>query len=364
MHGGNIKKFAMKIGKSEKSILDFSSNINPLGIPDSVASIYYDSLSSISHYPDPEVRELCEEIANRYSLSIDNIIAGNGSMSLIELVIRAIKPCHTLIVEPCFMEYRRLLEIYGAKVLSVRLSEKDGFRFSLSQIKSAMNNIEMMILGHPNSPTGTALEQKELLVLLNAAKKREIFVLVDEAFCDWHPHLSVSNMLEENSSFIVIRSLTKFYALAGIRAGFALGPKKIIKKMKAVQETWSCNALAQRLSIAALRDEKYAQDCMNWFRAESSYFFKALSEISSIKIYPSLTNFFLIKLLDKDKYSHLTQMLESNGIYLRNSDGFKGLNKYFFRIAIRRREENNFLLKIFKEALSVEELLTESALQY
>lgn len=358
-HGGNLRDFAERFHIGQDKIIDFSSNINPLGLASSVASIYHESLYEITRYPDPSARDLCQEIAHQYDLKPANVIAGNGSMPLLELAIRTIRPRRALIVEPCFVEYRRLLEMVGAQIDNITLSEKNAFRFSLSQIERAMNGIDMVILGHPNNPTGTAFERSELLSLITSAKKRGIFFLIDEAFCDWCPDLSVAQEAEKNSILIVTRSLTKLFCLAGIRAGFALGPKKLIERMRVLQETWSCNALAQRLSITALRDSEYRDRCLLWFRTESTYLFKGFSGIPEIKVYPSNANFFLIKLKDREKHYSFIEALTMKGIYLRECQGFQGLGKAFFRIALRLREENNLLLQISSDALSPQEIHTE-----
>jgi len=358
-HGGNLRDFSERFQIHANEIMDFSSNINPLGIAASVASVYHESLSEITRYPDPAARELCQEIARMYTLKPENVIAGNGSMSLLELAVRTIRPRRALLVEPCFVEYRRLLEMVGAHIERITLNEKNEFRFSLAQIERAMDGIDMIILGHPNNPTGTAFERLEMLSLIASAKKKGVYLLVDEAFCDWCPDFSVSQEVKKNNTLIITRSLTKLFCLAGIRSGFALGSKKIIKKMKTLQETWSCNALAQRLSIAALRDTEYKGRCLNWFRTESAYFFKGLSSLQEIKVYPSLANFFLIKLKDCGKYPSFLEVLTTKGIYLRDCRNFKTLGKGFFRVAIRLREDNDLLLKIFNNVLSPQQLCME-----
>lgn len=355
-HGGNLRDFTERFQVLRDKILDFSSNINPLGIAPSVASVYHESLSEITRYPDSAARDLCQEVARQYALSPENVIAGNGSMALLELVIKTIRPRRALLIEPCFVEYRRLLKMYGTRVNSIALNEENEFRFSFSDIKHAMNGIGMMILGYPNNPTGTALERSELLSLIAFAKKKGIYLLIDEAFCDWCSDISVVQEVKKNSNLIVTRSLTKLFCLAGIRAGFALGPKKLIASMRGLQETWSCNALAQRLSIAGLQDTEYRKCCLDWFREESAYFFKALSDFSEIKVYSSLANFFLIKLKARHNHSSFLEALTANGVYLRECKDFPSLGKSFFRIALRSREENDFLLKIFHDVLSPPEL--------
>lgn len=157
-----------------------------------------------------------------------------------------------------------------------------------------------MILGHPNSPTGTALAKEELQELFILAERHGVIVIVDEAFADWCPEISIATSLDENSNFIVIRSLTKFYGLAGIRAGFALGPGRIIETMKKYQDTWDVSVIAQRLSTAMLQEAGFANMTREWFFNESRWFHQQLNQIEGFKAFPSRANFFLIKHLSGD----------------------------------------------------------------
>ncbi len=347
-HGGNLKRFAEIFGIREEDLLDFSCNINPLGIPDSVARIYRESERELSLYPDPQAKDLCNEISDRYGLSPENGIAGNGAMGLLALAVRALRPKKALLIEPCFTEYRRLLDLQGAEIRSISLKESEEFRFPLTEILDAMKGIECLILGHPNNPTGTALDREEVAALLHEAARQRVFVVMDEAFADWMPEISVAGQIRETSPFVVIRSLTKFFALPGIRAGFALGPASWIKKMWHHQETWSCNRLAQKLSVAVLRDTAFQERSRAWFREESSWFHKALGSLKGFRVFPSAANFFLVKAPALLNHVSLFEFLGQRGICLRSVTDFQGLDGSYFRTAIRLREDNRFLLESLK----------------
>jgi len=209
----------------------------------------------------------------------------------------------------------------------------------------------MVILGYPNNPTGTALKRQEMVNLVEETSKRGIFLVIDEAFIDWEASRSIYQEISRSSSLIVIRSLTKFYGLAGIRAGFALAAPKVIDRLRQIEEPWSCNALAQRLSIAGLQDVLFQDKSRAWFKEESGYLYHLLSQIPEIKVFPSVANFFLIKLLDKEHEKIFLNAIKSKGIYLREMDGINGLTKGYFRIALKSRRENLILIAALKEAL-------------
>lgn len=348
-HGGNIPEFAGRYRKREGEITDFSTNVNPFGVPDAAASLYPHLEEALGRYPDPLSGELCGEIARQFPVSVKNVLAGNGAAALLALAIRVLKPRRALIFEPCFTEYRRLLELEGTKVRSLALREADDFRFRRSGRMDELRGMDLAVVGHPNNPTGTAFSRNEMLEFLGEARRRRVFVIADEAFADWCPGISVADRIRENSGFIVIRSLTKFYGLAGIRAGFALGPRRWIERMKNSQEVWSCNRLAEKLSVAALRDRRFCAKTRKWFREEAAWLFESLKSIPFLKVYPSLANFFLARLKTGTGQKSFFDFLGRRGIYVRQTADFWGLNGTFFRSAIRLRRDNQYLVKSLKE---------------
>lgn len=348
-HGGDIHAFAERVGIDESDVHDFSSNINPIGLPNLVQKTYQDSMSEILKYPDSKAKQLAHEIADYHQIHPRNVLAGNGSIALIDLVIRSLKPNRALLVEPCFNEYRRLLQLSNVEVTSILLTEEDDFQLPFDEILKEFKNANLLMLGHPNNPTGNALSVEKLLYLIEYAKEQKKIVLADEAFIDWHSDDSVLSYVKDNSSVVVVRSLTKFYSLAGIRAGYACAHEDIIQKMMIFQETWGCNGLAQKLSIAALRDEKFRSQSLQWFEKEHSYMFESLDKVPFIKVYPSRANYFFCKILRESLVNVFWDTMEQSGIYLRGNDGFAGLNDHFFRIALKTHKENVMFLEVLNK---------------
>lgn len=357
-HGGDMDGFAVETGILKDRILDFSSNVNPLGVSPDVAKVYQESLKYLSQYPDTLAREFCNEVAARFSLAPDHVIAGNGAMALLDVAIRALKPRRALLIEPCFNEYRRLLALSGAQIESLLLKDEDHFNFPCDAILEKIDGIDLVVIGHPNNPTGTALRREEMLSLIKATERRGIALLLDEAFVDWNPGLSVHQEVGRSSYLIVIRSLTKFFGLAGVRAGFALAAPQMISRMRFLQESWSCNILAQRLSVAALRDEEFQNKSLAWFKEESEYLYQRLSRLPEIRVFPSLANFFLVRLNDKDRDDAFWRFMKSRGVYLRAMDDMAGLNNGYFRAALKTRRENLIFVEKLKEALLTDRCLS------
>lgn len=341
-HGGDLMGFAARYGKREDEIIDFSSNINPLGPPGSVLRLYQDSAADLSRYPDPGARPFVQKIAETFSLSPSGVIAGNGSMEILSLAVRALKPPRALIVEPCFSEYRQLLEKQGCRVVSIPLDPEDDFKFPLDFLVSQVPGVKLLILGHPNNPTGTGFTREEMSFLLEHTRRARVFVIADEAFADWSPEISMIPEVQKGG-LLVVRSLTKFFALAGIRSGFALGMDDLIQKMKSEQGPWSCNRLAQILSAAALEDLDFQAKTRDWFRDEREWLKTSLESFREFKIFPSRANFFLVQ--SKRPVEALSDFLGRQGIYIRRVKEIAGSEDSFFRVAVRTREDNQRLIE-------------------
>src|SRR3989338_2176447 len=170
-HGGDLLGFAERFGKREEEILDFSSNINPLGPSQALIELYHRSAAELSRYPDAGARPFVEKIAELFSVSPEQVLAGNGSMEILSLAGRALKPARALIVEPCFKEYRALLENQGDRKSTRLLNPEDNFKFPLDLLVNQLSKMQLLILGHPNNPTGTALAPEEMAFLLEQARR-------------------------------------------------------------------------------------------------------------------------------------------------------------------------------------------------
>ncbi len=356
-HGGDLLGFAERFGKCEEDILDFSSNINPLGPSQALLDLYHRSAAELSRYPDAGARPFVEKIAEIFSVSPEQVLAGNGSMEILSLAVRALKPARALIVEPCFKEYRALLENQGCLVSAVPLNPEDNFQFPRDLLANQLSRMQLLILGHPNNPTGTALAPEEIIFLLEQARRARVFVIADEAFVDWTPEISVISEVQKGG-LLVVRSLTKFFGLAGIRSGFAIGLADLIRKMKTDQGPWSCNRLAQKLSIAALEDREFSSKTRNWFKEEAEWLRTSLEGLGEFKVFQSLANFFLLQ--SKSPAPDLFDFLGHRGIYVKQVKDILGFEDSFFRIAVRTRGDNQRLIEALSAWIQTGAVLTRS----
>jgi threonine-phosphate decarboxylase len=343
LHGGNIYRAGEELGIPEDKIIDFSANINPLGMPKDVIKEIERNLKYLSNYPDPDAKTLRFEIAKYHTISSESIVCGNGSTELIYLIVRALKPKNVLVPAPTFSEYERACKSYGARIINYGLKKENNFDIDTDEFIGVMKRglCDMAFLCNPNNPTGRLIQKKDVLRIARAAKALKSYLIVDEAFIDFIPDASVIREVEKNPYLIVIRSMTKFYALAGLRLGYGIFPLKIIDLIKQHKEPWTVNTLAQKAGIIALRDVSYKNATYILIDREKRFLENNFRK-AGIRFFHSCANFYLLKISNSEP---IYRELKKKDILVRLCFDFKGLDKTYIRVAVRTREENIRLIK-------------------
>jgi threonine-phosphate decarboxylase len=369
-HGGNVYSAARDLGLAESEIIDFSASINPLGISDKVKSAIAESLKAVTHYPDPETVELRKAIASHHEINPDTVICGNGSTELIYLIPRVLKPAHVLIPSPTFSEYERACKLRvksrELRVMSYELGEGNDFKIDADEFIKVMreeintglniNNSKlnsklltlnsamprgMAYLCNPNNPTGHLLKRDEVLKIADAACNLDCFLVVDEAFMDFVPEESVIRDVRNNPYLIVLRSMTKFYALTGLRIGYGVFHESIIEKVREYKEPWTVNTLAQKAAIAALQDDGYAEETYRLLDEEKLLLEDGFGSLG-IEFYPSRVNYYLLR---TERAREISKHLYKKGILVRDCSNFRGLDDSYIRVAVKSRRDNTILLE-------------------
>lgn len=341
-HGGNIYRASGETGIPVSEMLDFSASINPLGVPDSVAAVIRENIGLLVHYPDPFADGLSGDLAKYLGVPGRSLVCGNGSTELIYLLVRALRPERVLIPAPTFSEYERACVLNkGTSCIGHELSRQDGFAVDHGRFVAAMAGCDMVFLCNPNNPTGMLLERAAVLDLARAAKAADCLLVVDEAFIDFTPDQSVARDVEGNSNLIVLRSLTKFYALSGLRIGYGIFPDGVIQRIRAHKEPWTINTLAQMAAVTAIRDRAYQQRTTEVISAEKGFLEQGFQGLG-IEFFPSSVNYYLLR---NPRGSEITSELRKKGILVRDCSNFIGLDGSYMRVAVRSRNENSRLLK-------------------
>jgi threonine-phosphate decarboxylase len=354
LHGGNIYRLAEKLGVDESEIIDFSASINPLGMPKSVSSVIAANISYLSNYPDPDTTQLRIHLAKHLGIASSSIICGNGSTELIYLIVRALRPEKVLIPMPTFSEYEKAVGSPD-KIKYHLMWEKNGFRLDIDKFindmsgsssavtyKSALTtSVDVTFLCNPNNPTGKLLKKDDLMKISNAAKSLKCYLVVDEAFVDFTPGYSIIKEVANNPYLIVLRSMTKFYGMPGLRIGYAAAAPSVIEMLKAQKEPWTVNTLAQVAGIVAVNDESYAYETLKLIRNEKNTFEEGF-KLLGINYVDSDANFYLIKI---QRAKEIAAYLMSRGIMVRDCSNFNGLDDSYIRVAVKGNRDNMRLIK-------------------
>ena len=377
-HGGNIYKIFRE--KNIKEILDYSSNINPYGIPESLKKKITENLEVLERYPDPDYVELREKLANLNKVNLSDIILGNGATEIIFLFMKVINPKKILIVSPTFGEYERAVKAVGTSRNSIDLScsddnknienkeieieyfelkESDDFNLNIGNLKNELEKkYDLLIICNPNNPTGKFLKLAQTEEILKECNKYDTKLFIDEAFIEFLADgmkESIINTEENKKNLFVTRAFTKFFAIPGLRLGYGMYfDKELEQKISEKKEPWSVNNIAEMAGLTVLDDTEYIEKTLKWIVEEKIYMYEKLNEISGIKVYETEVNFITGK-IDEKLFSEglnvkiLREKMLEQGILIRDASNFKFLDERFFRLAIKDRASNDRVIKAMKE---------------
>lgn len=349
-HGGDVYAWAQKARIDPAEIIDFSASINPLGPPASARKAFQESYNEVSRYPDPYGEELKKALAKRHGMKPTEILVGNGSTQLVYLLCFALRPRKALVVGPAFSEHANALTLAGAKVRFLPLTANGDFRFSTEDFMAAWGKADdMAFLTTPNSVTGRLIPRAEIEKIARIALLKKRFLVIDEAFIDFVEEESVKQLIWDNPYVIILRSLTKYYALPGLRLGYLLAHSRRVAQFAAYLEPWSVNGPAQKVALACLADARFRLNTERWLHRERSFLAQALIALKRFQPYPSNANFLLVRIANNASAVGLHSFLLNKKILIRACNSFAGLGSDHFRVAVKRRKDNRLLLEALTE---------------
>lgn len=350
-HGGDVFAAARDLGTRWTDLDDFSANVNPLGPPPGLKKHLWANFEMIRHYPDPFASGWRLDLAERFGLSPEQMLAGNGTTALMYLLARVLRPKRPAVIAPAFSEYERALAQVGVKARPTACREEDDFEVT-GKVAAGIfaGRPDLVFLANPTSPAGRLVSPEVMDMVFHQARKSKALVVVDEAFLDFTPSRTLTSEVRLNSSLIVLKSLTKFYALPGLRLGYLTGPRSLVKKLLAGFEPWSVNALAQLAGFYCLDQEDYAVRTRKLVDRERKRLAGRLCETGLGRVIPSQANYLLVK-IDRPGFTvnRLASELKHRGILVRDCASFQGLLKGYIRVAVKNRTANNRLVQAVKE---------------
>lgn len=352
-HGGDVYTDGILKGKE---LIDFSSNINPLGVPRSFIDNINEAMQSVTRYPDIKYRELIKNI-NKYImiqsghdkefLGEDKYLLGNGAAEVIDLSVSSLKKI--LIVVPSFVEYEEDAIKHNCEITYSYLTEDMDYNYE--DIYSKLEAVDGVIIANPNNPSGNIINKDKFKNILDYCEDNDKTIIIDEAFVEFtgDKNISFVKELEKYNCLFIIRALTKFFAMPGIRFGFGISRNKtLIKELKMRQNPWNINCFAETAAKYVLFDNEYIKASEKWIQEEKGFLPKELEKISFIeRVYKTHSNYVLCKLKDITD-EELYNLCLKEDIVIRKSSNFRGLDESFVRFAIKDRELNIKLLEVLR----------------
>ncbi|MEA5452282.1 threonine-phosphate decarboxylase CobD [Leptolyngbya sp. CCNP1308] len=357
VHGGNLVWAAAVANCSPDSLVDFSASINPLGPPESVALALAEALGQLRHYPDPDYSALRQALADYHRVPADWVLPGNGAAELLTWAARDLAEgpapvgCHLL--TPAFGDYGRALESFGVPVnpwpLSLgKVTEDCPLQTAIPWPEAEVAGI---LINNPHNPTGRLWSVDSLKPLLDRADT----VIVDEAFMDFVPpnqQQSLIGELDRYPNLVVLRSLTKFYTLPGLRIGYALGHPDRLHRWQHWRDPWPVNTLAAVAAIAAVQDKAFQTRTWDWLPPARTGLFEGLRAIPGLKPLVGAANYLLVRTTHPAPALQ-EAVLRSHQVLIRDCLSFPELGADYFRVAVRTAAENERLLTALGQAVAV-----------
>lgn len=372
VHGGNLAWAAALAGCPASAILDFSASISPLGPPESALAAIKSRLSSLTAYPDPDYGELRAALGEAFNVDPDWVLPGNGSAELLTWAAWDLSDLEaTYLVTPAFGDYWRALSAFGAQVLDCPLDLKslgqellsglvtDGLSVSNRSFVSlspavpvpfALGTDRGLLLNNPHNPTGLLFGREAILPYVEQLG----MVVVDEAFMDFLPpekQQSSIAAVEEFPNLVILRSLTKFYSLPGLRMGCAIAHPDILRRWQLRRDPWPVNALAEAAAAAVVRDAAFERKTWDWLPVARQELFEGLANLPGLRPWTGAANFLLVE-SSLSVAAIQKSLLEKHRILIRDCLSFPELGDRFFRVAVREKADNLRLIAGLQEVIS------------
>ncbi|RKI38713.1 aminotransferase class I/II-fold pyridoxal phosphate-dependent enzyme [bacterium D16-51] len=342
-HGGDIYRNPVE--------LDFSVNINPLGMPfQSMEAAKKGVMLSAAHYPDCYSEELCRALAGFHGVKVSQVIPGNGAAELLFALCQFLRPQKGLILAPSFQGYEEALTGAGAEIRAWELEETEGFAVTEDFISSVRGEEGILFYCNPSNPAGNLTEKRFLYKLAKRCEETDTWLCLDECFLpflgpDREREVTMMQELKHFPHLIVLRAFTKIYAMPGLRLGYACSANSwLTEGLRRVLQPWNISIPAQMAGIAALKDREYLEKTFQIIAEEKKYLEESLLDGLVLKLYPSAANYLFFK-----AQKGLKEKLLEKGVLIRSCGDFRNLSEGYFRIAVKTHRENEALICRWRE---------------
>ena len=337
IHGGDIYRNQIKF--------DFSVNVNPLGIPESVKNALYKAVENCSNYPDISAEELKKAVSGMLAIPKENVLFGNGASELFMAIIHGIKPKKTVIPVPAFYGYEYAAEVADGEILFYETNEINDFCLREDFLSVLTEDVDILFLANPNNPTGKLMSREVLSNVLLHCLDKGIDVVLDECFIEFCG--KEGSMLQEIDNFpnlIIVRAFTKIFSVPGVRLGYLVCSNQLLlEKIDRQLPEWNISIFAQAVGVECAMQKSFIDKTVSFTQKERQFLEDGLKQ-AGFRVFPGEANFLLIY-CEQPLYDRLLE----KGILIRDCANFRGLSKGFYRIAVKSRKENEALLQAIGE---------------
>lgn len=340
-HGGDIFEYKKRFGRFP---LDFSVNVNPIALPQSVKNAYLQAFDFVGIYPDHAASHLCEKIAVYENVIKEHVLCGNGASDLIYKIFLALKPANILVTAPIFNEYIKAAQLIGSNILFHNLIEKNNFTVT-DELFETINKADLLVLCNPNNPTSKMIDVSLMEKIIEECYQNGVILVIDECFGDFCKNFTSSiPHINKYNNIIVIKAFTKIFHMAGLRLGYCLSSnREYLAKIDAAGQSWSVSAPAMACGEAVLDEKEYLKHSIHIINEEKQFLVSELKKMP-IKVYSYDANFIFFR----SNFNDLEKKIEKFGILIRNCHNFVGLSSEFYRIGVRLHNDNQILIEALK----------------
>lgn len=339
VHGGDIYSRAYRI--------DFSANINPFGMPESVKRAAIEGVHQAIHYPDVKCRELRKKISGKEGISEEWILCTNGAAELLFALSQTLKPKKALLTAPGFAEYEQALKAVGCDLSFYQCRKSKGFILDDDYLKALGDEIDIIFLCNPNNPTGLLIPEKLINRILEICREKQIFVVLDECFLEFVNEKlqnSQKKWLAKMPGLLILKAFTKMYGMPGLRLGYGMcADTGLLEQVREVLQPWNVSLPAQLAGAAAMEEDAFVQKTREYIEKEREFLLKKLKELE-FSVYDSTANYLFFE-GPKDLYDTCA----AEGILIRDCSNYRGLEVGYYRIAVKTRAENEELISVLKK---------------
>lgn len=348
IHGGDVYSARQKM---KQEPLDFSANINPMGMPPGAVRAAADALQQCTQYPDPLCRELRAALAAYEGIPAEQIVCGNGAADLIFRIVAATHPQRALLLEPTFAEYEQALRSMDCSIAYFPLQESEGFVLPEAFLQQLTPEINLLFLCNPNNPTGRTVSPALLQEIWKRCEEAGILLVVDECFNEFleHPEQNtLKGVLKTGTNSVILKAFTKSFAMPGLRLGYGLcGNGDLAERIFSCGQPWGVSIPAQAAGVAALQEKGYLERMRRLVQTERRWLSENLARLG-LCVFPSEANYILFR---TETEIPLRERMEQRGVLIRACGNYRGLDNRYYRIAVRGHGENERLIAALKCAL-------------